>query len=283
MTVPLILSVFPGIGLLDRAFEEEGFCVVRGPDLLWGGDIHNFHPPAGRFDGVIGGPPCQAFSSLQRLVEHNRTKARAAGNMSAYREPENLIPEFECIVAEAAPGWFLMENVDGAPIPCVDGYVVDPALYDNRVAPWPDGIGGEQSRRHRFSFGTRDGRPLAPHLEVAALERARWSRRVLASGGYVPVALEGGNHEILDGRPARDHRRPNGRMSLLGRKDTTYFREACRLQGLPDDWDLPGFTVAAKVRAIGNGVPIPMGRAVARAVRQALGLPLAVESAGGQP
>jgi len=28
----LVLSLFPGIGLLDRAFEEEGFTVVRGPD-----------------------------------------------------------------------------------------------------------------------------------------------------------------------------------------------------------------------------------------------------------
>ena len=44
--------LFPGIGLLDMAFEKEGFCVVRGPDLLWGGDIRSFHPPAGKFDGV---------------------------------------------------------------------------------------------------------------------------------------------------------------------------------------------------------------------------------------
>jgi DNA (cytosine-5)-methyltransferase 1 len=33
----LVLSLFPGIGLFDMAFEAEGFCVVRGPDLLWGG------------------------------------------------------------------------------------------------------------------------------------------------------------------------------------------------------------------------------------------------------
>ena len=64
---PLVLSLFPGIGLLDMAFEEAGFCVVRGPDLLWGGDVRTFHVPAGRFDGVIGGPPCQAFSRLRHL------------------------------------------------------------------------------------------------------------------------------------------------------------------------------------------------------------------------
>jgi DNA (cytosine-5)-methyltransferase 1 len=65
----LVLSLFPGIGLLDMAFELEGFCVVRGPDVLWGGDIRRFHPPSGKFDGVIGGPPCQAFSKLANIVK----------------------------------------------------------------------------------------------------------------------------------------------------------------------------------------------------------------------
>jgi DNA-binding XRE family transcriptional regulator len=61
----LILSLFPGIGLLDKAFEEEGYCVVRGPDPLWGGDVRNFHPPAGRFDGIIGGPQPMKPKTLQ--------------------------------------------------------------------------------------------------------------------------------------------------------------------------------------------------------------------------
>ncbi len=64
----LVLSLFPGIGLLDMAFEEEGFCIVRGPDVLWGGDIRRFHPPAGQVDGVIGGPPCQRWSRLANIV-----------------------------------------------------------------------------------------------------------------------------------------------------------------------------------------------------------------------
>lgn len=91
-TAPLVLSLFPGIGLLDMAFELEGFCVARGPDVLWGGDIRRFHPPAGKFDGVIGGPPCQAFSRLAHMV-------RANGYTPKFG---NLIPEFERCVHEAS-------------------------------------------------------------------------------------------------------------------------------------------------------------------------------------
>jgi DNA (cytosine-5)-methyltransferase 1 len=35
----IVLSLFPGIDILGRGFEEEGWCVVRGPDLLWAGDV----------------------------------------------------------------------------------------------------------------------------------------------------------------------------------------------------------------------------------------------------
>ena len=141
--VPLVLSLFPGIGLLDMAFEEAGFCVVRGPDLLWGGDVRSFHPPAGRFDGVIGGPPCQAFSRLRHIVEAN-----------GYRTAPNLIPEYERVVGEVAPAWFLMENVPAAPEPTVPGYVVRSEMVADH---W---CGGETSRLRRFSFGTRDGHRL---------------------------------------------------------------------------------------------------------------------------
>ena len=49
------------------------------------------------------------------------------------------------------------------------------------------------------------------------------------------------------------------------------FEEFCRLQGLPVDFlaDAP-FSSEGKYRMVGNGVPLPMGRTVARAVRQAI-------------
>jgi DNA (cytosine-5)-methyltransferase 1 len=47
------------------------------------------------------------------------------------------------------------------------------------------------------------------------------------------------------------------------------------LQGLPEDFlDLAPFTVHGKRKVVGNGVPLPMGRAVAKAVKRAIGLEL---------
>lgn len=237
----MVLSLFPGIGLLDQAFEEEGFCVVRGPDLLWGGDIRRFHPPAGKFDGVIGGPPCQAFSRLRHLVEHN-----------GYTVAEDLIPEFVRCVDEARPLWFLMENVVQAPDPFFPGYHVSSSTLNNR---W---LGAVQNRLRRFWFGYAGERRSPWHLiDYAALESAEYEPAVLASGGEraVPVKMTAGRKV---------------KASSLGYKTRSYAAAAAALQGLPQDFDLPPFTVAGKIKAIGNGVPFPMGRAIARAVKQAV-------------
>lgn len=236
----LVLSLFRGLGLMDRAFEDEGFCLVAGPDLLWGGDVKRFHVPAGRFDGVIGGPPCQLFSRLIAIVRHN-----------GYREGEDLIPEFERIVAEARPAWFLMENVDTAPVPTVAGYVVDPTILDNR---W---LGETQSRRHRLSFGTPDGRRL--HYQLAALEAVAYDYRVCASDfrRTHPVKL-------LAGRTYR-----KGALSLRAGRS---LAECCELQGLPRDFFAGSpFTLKAAGQMLGNGMPYRMARECARAVREALG------------
>jgi DNA (cytosine-5)-methyltransferase 1 len=240
----LVLSLFPGIGLLDLAFEEAGFCVVRGPDLLWGGDIRRFHPPAGRFDGVIGGPPCQAFSRLRHIVEVN-----------GYEAAPDHIPEYERVTAAAAPTWFLMENVLGAYEPHVPGYQVRSELVADH---W---CGGETSRSRRFSFGTREGRRL--NVESLALHRPDLEHSALASGGGRPVP-------VAIGGSGRTKRSAKSALRNYGYKTADAFRNHCRLQGLPDDFGLPPFTVAAKVKAVGNGVPLAMGRAVAQAVARAI-------------
>ena len=272
----LVLSLFPGIGLLDRAFEEAGYCIVRGPDAIWGGDIRNFSPPAERFDGVIGGPPCQMFSRLAFLQRHQGREPRFG----------NLIPEFERCVAEAQPAWFLMENVSAAPLPVVDGYQVDAHLLNNRRCVDDDGIGAAQNRVRRFCYGHRPGTPdldvqlcalespliagvLAEHAPTPgqrALNRPYAPQAVLASTRAVPVRI-GGSGKVKATAPGAVTSSDGGPSARMTRYT---LAEACLLQGLPGDFlDEAPFTAAGKLKAIANGVPLPMGRAIAQAVRRA--------------
>lgn len=224
----LILSIFPGLDLLGRAFEEvfEGRAsVVRGPDPIWGGDILQFKVPPGVFQGIIGGPPCQMYSPFGALNAH-RGYAPTYGN---------LIPEFERCVAEAQPDWFIMEEVERAPVPRVPGYKVFHQVVSNR------NLGDVQNRVRRISFGTPEGAPL--RLQYLS-PPARNARTVTAGSGGGKIARN--SYSVAD---------------------------ACRLQGLPADFmDKTPFTVQGKVRAVANGVPMSMGRAIAKGVMAYLDL-----------
>jgi DNA (cytosine-5)-methyltransferase 1 len=217
----LVLSLFPGIGLLDLGFEMEGFTVVRGPDLLWGGDIRRFSPPAGRFDGIIGGPPCQDFS-----------KARRAIPPTGYGL--EMLNEFVRVIIQAAPTWWLMENVPTVPNVTVPGYVTQRFDLDALEC-----AGAAQSRLRHFQFGARDVRCVTVERKPKPI---RWEKACLAS----------------DGR----------------RVDRRNWAEFCELQGLPATFDLPGFTMRGKYEAVGNGVPVYMARTVARAVLAARDSPV---------
>jgi DNA (cytosine-5)-methyltransferase 1 len=214
----LILSLFPGIGLLDMAFEEIGFCVVRGPDTLWGGDIRKFHPPSGIFWGVIGGPPCQDFSSLRRSEQ--------TGNGL------EMLGEFSRVVTEAKPEWWLMENVARVPNVTKLGHIYAVQRFDINLAWYCD-----RTRLRHIQFGSMSGRfinvirrPVTPGLPGAALAN-----------------------------------------------DDRSFAELCRLQGLPDNFDLPPFLASEKKRAVGNGVPLPMGRILAEAIKEAYSKPVVIQ------
>lgn len=133
----LVLSIFPGIDLLGRGFEELGFCVVRGPDRFWGGDIRNFHPPIGVFDGIIGGSPCQDFSRARRTPPTG--------------EGREMLQEFARVVLDARPAWFLLENVPTVPDVTVPGFFIQRFDLDAREC------GMRQRRLRHFQFGSRDG------------------------------------------------------------------------------------------------------------------------------
>jgi len=217
--VKLVLSLFPGIDLLGRGFEAEGYCVVRGPDLLWGGDIREFHPPSGKFNGIIAGSPCQDFSKARR------SPPSGYGN--------EMLAEFARVVTEAFPDWWLLENVPTVPRIQVAGYSVQRLDLNAREC------GMSQRRLRHFQFGSRHGLVISPQRQTP---RGRADE---------PIAL------ATEGK----------------RTDRRDFSDFCEIQGLPRDFKLPGMSIAARYAAVGNGVPIPMARVIARAIRDSRLLP----------
>lgn len=208
----LVLSIFPGVDLLGAAFEAEGFCVVRGPDLIYGGDIRRFTPPPQVFDGVIGGSPCQGFSRANRNPDPTDSLA--------------MLAEWIRVVLAAAPSWALLENVPTVPDVTLPGY------NRQRIDIRPTEVAIRQNRLRHFQFFCRNAKPLAvPRRDTPQ----KTVKAVTASEGR------------------RKHRRS--------------WDEFCSLQGLDVGPTLPGMTLEARYRAIGNGVPLPMGRLLARSIR----------------
>lgn len=222
----LVLSLFPGARFFDRAFELEGFCVVAGPDVLFGGDVRDFHPPTGRFDGIIGGPPCQSFSPIGNV---NRARY---GDDSVMPD---LIPEFYRVLNEAAPNWYVMENS-----PHAHGrdfkYTLDNA--------W---LGERQARRRCFWSN------LELSIEVPCFGHPNPERTVTSK-------------QSVDWRGSR------------AKEPTRTLEDMLDLQGYPRDYfgEHSPFTMQARRKMVGNGVAMPTGRAIARAVKRAL------ESTGGE-
>jgi DNA (cytosine-5)-methyltransferase 1 len=216
----LVLSLFPGVGLLDRAFAAAGFCVVQAQDKITGGDVREFAGVPGRFDGIVAGPPCHGFS----VANTHRTKADHASVVNS-----RLMLQNTCrIISECEPEWFLIENVPTVPDVRIDGYTVQ------RIPITDLECGGVQLRSRHIQFGHVGGKIIRPERVNDCTRNRR------------------------KGRPAKAVTTKTERW-----KD---FPDVCRRQGLERPIDLAGWCRTAKVRAVGNGVPLRIGRALAAAV-----------------
>lgn len=141
MNTKPILSLFPGIDLLSKPFTQNGFCVVKGPDIAFGEDIKNFVAAPAVFEGIIGGSPCHDFSSLNR------------NNPSG--EGIKMINEFIRCVLDADVDWFLFENVPRVPNIRIEGYKIQRFELD---LGWYE----DYTRLRHFQFGCKNGRMLNP-------------------------------------------------------------------------------------------------------------------------
>ena len=175
-----IIDLFSGVGGLSLGFEEAGFTTVASVDL-WDDAIetfnHNRSTKVGcvmdikdfndtvlpqilkenKITGVIGGPPCQGYSSARLSDKSER--------IDGINEDRNqLYLEFFRTVKMAKPEFFMLENVRGM-VSLNDGAFVKDILkrfgqlgysIDYRVLNAAD-FGVPQNRFRVFFVGFMNG------------------------------------------------------------------------------------------------------------------------------
>ena len=126
-----IVDLFSGAGGFQIGFEREGFEVVLSTDFdgeceqvhkknrpnvpFLKMDIHDlttdiidqYIPPETNIDVLIGGPPCQGFSTIGKRVSADPEKR------TEYDPRNTLFREYIRILNYLKPKFFLMENVQG--------------------------------------------------------------------------------------------------------------------------------------------------------------------------
>ena len=117
--MPYAIDLFCGAGGLSYGFERAGYTVVKAIDIdKWAIETYNYNRKnkvaevkdvasvdaeyiknLGPVDGIIGGPPCQGFSTAgQRIIDDDRNK---------------LYREYFRILEQVNPNFFVIENVTG--------------------------------------------------------------------------------------------------------------------------------------------------------------------------
>ncbi|WP_262498601.1 DNA cytosine methyltransferase [Rhodococcus sp. ANT_H53B] len=305
-----VLSLFTGAGGLDLGFELAGCVTVEAVDNdhescktlrhnrpewnVFEGDIRDYKPSVDDIDVVIGGPPCQGFSSAGR------------GNPS---DPRNFLwREYFRIVEDVKPRAIVIENVSGLKhkrngdhlsgiIAALEEQGYDFAMGVLNAAEY----GVPQARKRLFVIGLKTGIPTLPAPTTP--NRPATVRDAIED-------LQGNFDTALNHQPPIHAVHVSDRWSLLkpGETDPNYrrarldfdkpshtiragggygpngnhlggfhppihpveprqltVREAARIQTFPDDWILKG-SKTAQGRQIGNAVPVLLAEAVANHV-----------------
>ncbi|MET1125125.1 MAG: DNA cytosine methyltransferase [Archaeoglobaceae archaeon] len=302
----MLVDLFAGAGGFSRGFVEEGFEVVAAVEnfkpvaetyrlnfdaeviekdvkLVTGRDIERI---CGDVEVLIGSPPCEPFTAA------NATRFAKASDRLYVDKRGQLTLHFVRLVKELKPKVFVMENVPGI----LDvrealirefrkaGYdvhfnVLRAEDYGNpskrkrvfisnfKISPEPskknprviDAIGdlvelSDDVPNHRAEKLTRDVRNLKWGESLVSFEGARGRyRNYVRLHPYRPAPPVMGHSRFV--HPFVDR--------LLS------VREHARLMGFPDDHVFAG-GLRVQYSMVGEAVPVPLARAVAREVKRIL-------------
>ena len=285
------IDLFCGCGGLSLGFQKEGIKIVKAFDN-WekAVDIYNknfvdhkaqlkdayditidellsYHP-----DIIIGGPPCQDYSSAGQQDE---TKGRA-----------NLTIRFAELVCGVAPKWFVMENVDriikSKTLPKAveifknNGYGLSQVVLDASRCGVP------QNRKRFFLIGEKNGNNHTLEellLKDQSKERMSirnylgnefktdfyyrhprsYARRGIFSIDEPSPTVRGVNRPI----PSTYKLHPGDATQDLSKVRALTTLERARIQTFPKTFEFEG-TKTDLEQIIGNAVPVELAAYVAR-------------------
>jgi DNA (cytosine-5)-methyltransferase 1 len=329
----VVLSLFSGAGGLDLGFRWAGYDVrlAIDKDEAATKTYERNHPSAATHSrdlshtraseiarlwteacpesapvGVIGGPPCQAFS---------RGNARPSEDDERRDLPVRYAKLLKGLNREFSLDFFVFENVVGLLSPRHSHYYAQllEAFEEGGFRPWPvvlDALrfGVPQRRKRLFVVGLnrrkfRSGHPEPPGDNAdVAIVTVRQAIGSLPEPVYFAPALAPHlipyhpNHWTMVPRsPKFDNgllsgRHMNGRSFRVLRWDEPSWTicfghrevhvhpsgdrrlsvfEAMLLQGFPRDYELVG-TLSDQIRLVSDAVPPPLAFAVARTIRRYL-------------
>lgn len=298
-----VVDLFSGCGGLSLGFEKVGFDVLCGLDSWqWAVETYNknfehlcvnidvgdvgavagvlapfFEDSKGLRPGIIGGPPCQDFSSAGKRVEGSRA---------------GLTEKFAEVVRLLHPGFVVMENVPQA----LKAQSYQSALSMLRDAGYEVGTivldaskcGVPQRRKRLFALGFEDGEILDVVLESLHGEQASksmtvrdyfgedldfehyynpprsYARRGVFSVDEPAPTIRGVNRPVPPGYES--HR---GDTAPISEVRALSSRERARIQTFPDWFEFVGARTNVE-QLIGNAVPVNLAAFVAERVRRGL-------------
>lgn len=319
---PTVVDLFAGAGLFGNAFEREGFEVVRAVEIdAVAAATHraNMSCPVdvadvqtvkadGRCDVLIGGPPCQGFSTLgkRRPDDPRNFLCLEIARWARKLQPNVVVVENVAAFVKSPAHQLLIKQMTKM------GYDTATTVIDAVDFCVP------QHRRRSFTLASRVGIPTIKRLPGQHPGTVREAWRGLPqepdgknwhfapkpsklAHGRMAVIPQGGDKrdvmrnlpklsapswwrthgEVTDvwGRLEWDQPSNTLRTCLLNPSKGRYIhpeqhrvmsvREAARLHSITDQWTFIG-TPYQVARQIGNSVPFNLGRSVARAVSQRL-------------
>lgn len=361
-----VISCFTGGGLMDIGFEQAGFETVWTNEVnsqfaeMYASGVSSWRNVNGNSEaaeisdnrplqeisaeeiiegafgndipeifGIIGGPPCQDFST--------------AGNINGFNGERGKLTElFLNRVSEISPAFFVMENVEGLWKVKKNQKILLKLLKDisdqfyivtNVLNALEYGV--PQDRKRLFIIGF--SRSHFPNADFEIPNKFKWPKRLYenAADKYQWPLLS-----TFGGRPRKPKEIPselcvnsclvNERSTSIANANEIFkvysekfylidegntrkqsfkrlhryrysptacygnnevhlhpykprrlsVREVLRIQGVPDDYILPKYLgekqrhvgLSAKFKMIGNGVPVPIARAIAVAINDFLKL-----------